>query len=385
MDDPKEPEECGNFPFFDILRLVKENWHNLWKEGCLFIRLNLLLEATTQFSSTLPRDRIFALLGLMSKRDRKYIIPDYSPATSDAQVYAITMAHLLLDLDVLTSLMELDGVRTGKISDLPSWFPDWTGPTDGQFTEIDHSGFDGVHSSLWGSLSTELDSLSVNLWGDPIEFSFSPDFTTLILRALIVDSIHSASSNGSNTIQRNIIEAYEELKRQAFASNLNAYSSPLELSHAFWKSTAFNSWTEGNNTFHEDYFDSYEDRLVGIRTRMPDTHDCFDFEEWKEGVLDHDLYSSSRKRHLWDLDQRMETCALSRRFALTSKGYMGNVPQSSKSGDLICLSRHVPWPFLLRPEVDHYTWVGFAYVHGIMNGEAIKSAKRKDAKIFHVK
>lgn len=45
-----------------------------------------------------------------------------------------------------------------------------------------------------------------------------------------------------------------------------------------------------------------------------------------------------------------------------------------KSGDLICLSQHVPCPFLTRS----LYWVGFAYVHGIMNGEALKSAKRED-------
>lgn len=67
-----------------------------------------------------------------------------------------------------------------------------------------------------------------------------------------MDSIHSPSSIGSDIIQENIIEAYEELKRQAFASNLNAHSSSLELSLAFWKSTALISWTEGNNTFHEN-------------------------------------------------------------------------------------------------------------------------------------
>ncbi len=76
----------------------------------------------------------------------------------------------------------------------------------------------------------------------------------------------------------------------------------------------------------------------------------------------------------------MENCARFSPFCFDKqrKDTWAIYRSKSESGDLIYLSPHVPWPFLLRPELDYYTWVGFAYVHGIMNGEALESAKRED-------
>ena len=56
----------------------------------------------------------------------------------------------------------------------------------------------------------------------------------------------------------------------------------------------------------------------------------------------------------------------------TANGYLAWIPPRVRSGDYICIFAGVPCPFVVRerPEGDH-TLVGNAYVHGIMDGEAL--------------
>ena len=70
-------------------------------------------------------------------------------------------------------------------------------------------------------------------------------------------------------------------------------------------------------------------------------------------------------------------------FAVTKSGLMGIVPPGTKVGDILCI---IPWfekPVLLRskPYLDKeaggkekYQLVGVCYVHGIMDGEALKNS-----------
>ncbi|XDG05597.1 hypothetical protein ABKA04_005212 [Annulohypoxylon sp. FPYF3050] len=55
----------------------------------------------------------------------------------------------------------------------------------------------------------------------------------------------------------------------------------------------------------------------------------------------------------------------------TRKGYLGLGPDCHK-GDLVCLMFGGEVPFVLRPKDGYYQLVGDAYVHGIMDGEAMR-------------
>ena len=56
----------------------------------------------------------------------------------------------------------------------------------------------------------------------------------------------------------------------------------------------------------------------------------------------------------------------------TASGYLSWIPPRARSGDYICILAGATCPFVVRerPEGD-YTLVGSAYVHGIMDGEAL--------------
>jgi hypothetical protein len=83
----------------------------------------------------------------------------------------------------------------------------------------------------------------------------------------------------------------------------------------------------------------------------------------------------------------------SRRFFVSTKGYVGLAPFHAEIGDLCCILFGGQTPFILRncshthPKIQYifggegnpYLFIGESYVHGIMDGEAYEESKRGDS------
>jgi hypothetical protein len=65
-------------------------------------------------------------------------------------------------------------------------------------------------------------------------------------------------------------------------------------------------------------------------------------------------------------------------FYVTEKGYFGFGPKDVKAGDRVCVPFGGKTPYLLRLEENHYLVVGWSFVHGFMNGEAIELVRRDE-------
>ena len=63
----------------------------------------------------------------------------------------------------------------------------------------------------------------------------------------------------------------------------------------------------------------------------------------------------------------------SKKLCLTSKGCLGQVPHSTQIGDKVCIFLGSAVPHVLRKTGDDgfYRLLGTAYIHGIMQGEAM--------------
>lgn len=107
----------------DIWRRAGQN-----KEDYDF-RLDWWLGVSALFESTLPRDRLYALLGMSTSADREAIKIDYSGITSDGEVFAAAASHIL---KAKGSLEYLERVQyrptTQRLKDLPSWAYDISDP-----------------------------------------------------------------------------------------------------------------------------------------------------------------------------------------------------------------------------------------------------------------
>jgi hypothetical protein len=63
------------------------------------------------------------------------------------------------------------------------------------------------------------------------------------------------------------------------------------------------------------------------------------------------------------------------KFSTTAKDFMGMIPGTAEEGDILCVLYGSKFPHVLRKVLgkeDTYELVGIAYIHGLMNGEAIE-------------
>ena len=64
-------------------------------------------------------------------------------------------------------------------------------------------------------------------------------------------------------------------------------------------------------------------------------------------------------------------------FFSTRDGRIGLGPWNMQEGDRLCVFFFCPTPYIIRPAgPDRWTFVGEAYVHGLMFGQALKILER---------
>ena len=84
--------------------------------------------------------------------------------------------------------------------------------------------------------------------------------------------------------------------------------------------------------------------------------------------------------------RRVQEVVWMRRLIITQHEALGLAPEESKKRDLICILYHCSVPVVLRKIVDpasneeYYIFIGECYVHGIMDGEALKLARSRSEK-----
>lgn len=77
----------------------------------------------------------------------------------------------------------------------------------------------------------------------------------------------------------------------------------------------------------------------------------------------------------------MRTACAGRSYICTEAGLRGLAPSAARVGDVVAILYGGKWPFVLRPVEDEgaaasdYYFVGPAYVHGAMHGEALGCEK----------
>jgi hypothetical protein len=76
------------------------------------------------------------------------------------------------------------------------------------------------------------------------------------------------------------------------------------------------------------------------------------------------------------------SCSHHRRLGRAANGWLCLLPQETKVGDVIILARGGRVPLVIRwDEKGYYTFVGEAFIHGIMDGEAFDESKCVDIEI----
>lgn len=336
-----------------------------------FAKDEILLHVLTVFRSrdtTEPRDKVYGLLGLC-RSDRAQIpdaiTPDYSLTT--LQVYRQVVLHCI-ENDGHFGILQCRLCNAG--TSLPSWIPNWElcdPQPDSQMP------FDWQMWALYRATKNER---------SPPSRLFTS--TVLTLRGFLHDTVVTTGHSLNRApLDRetgaDCCNIWEEWKNTINLPQCqwDNYAGGGTLKDAFWRTTVLNTY--GNYTGHE------------LRICSQQGH-----HRWKRGVAAfrfESRLSSSEYIGKWQstpwhryhkaLYHTHAQTACNQRFFVTQKGYIGLGPTGTAVGDEVFLLVGGSSPFILRPDegstipqdvpfIKIHKLLGPAYVHGIMDGEAMR-------------
>ena len=315
-----------------------------------------LLEALRYFHGRLatdPRDKVFGILGLL-KTEERIVMPDY--ALSAPEVYQQTTVAIINHTKNLSVLIDIDEY-VGSVS-VPSWCVDWT------------------QGAVFGLNLIEF----YNAARDTTATACRCSEDTLKLRGLVIDEISevidSRYTGSSNTVIDDLLVAIRDLHKweQLACHSENTtrrYPTGETLDIAFSKTV-----------------------LMGVsvdRSRCIKNSDAISYNNWRNWIDKYFnkpardkpafLKNSIRRKVIREHNEVLVSYPAVRWFFKTSNGYFGLGPLLMEEGDVVCVLAGGSTPFILR-ELNEtcetcgqgqncWRLMGYAYVHGFMDGEAV--------------
>ncbi|KAH7380692.1 heterokaryon incompatibility protein-domain-containing protein [Pyrenochaeta sp. MPI-SDFR-AT-0127] len=273
-----------------------------------------------------PRDKVFAILGLVPPPFSQRIEPHYSLPVED--VYAQALETYI---KVTQRLSLLGAMGKGEPENrLPSWAPNLSQLEHERLTSYYNfaSGLSAAHATF--NLPDELHVSGVLL--DEVE----------VVSPIITDNLKAT------------YQTAQEL-RSGETGQLQYRTSADFLDACMWVLTL--------GDLRDRWMDL--DLVPGLQEAQALFHD---FHDRKDAEFP-EVYK------VWS--QLLLTHLASERFFITNSGYLGRGPAVAQPNDKLCVLLGYNYPVLLRPTdpngrlVEKYRVVGPTYVHGLMEGQAI--------------
>lgn len=320
------------------------------------IRISLpsLLFYSRDFRCTNPRDHIFALLSVVSPDpELQAIIVDYT--TDVKEVFKQFVIREIVEKSSLDILVwaSIQSITSEHL--LPSWVPDFANIVPAPF-----------------NTSVTLFSASAN----SIPHSWFSDHDKILhLTGKIIDRAAGLALTR------------EEVERKACVENGRLYPDPISALSL----VNMRVWYHGCKTIAGDLSspDRYEEFW---RTMICDIARSAAFrapKEYSEHLKRFDLFLENPvddRASLIDIEEKFPSMHIASvclsqsystgRFCCTTRGRLAVAPATTEVGDVICIFYAAHVPYVLRPVGDagsgHFNLLGPCYVHGLMDGEAMK-------------
>ncbi|KAI4141698.1 MAG: hypothetical protein L6R39_005221 [Caloplaca ligustica] len=333
--------------------------------------------------ATEPRDKVYAGLGLAGN-DGPAIVIDYNLPIE--VIYAQVARKSIERSQSFHSLAYCH--YPPKLPGLPTWAADWSDTSVTHWIALPQKGFHYFESPNQEQLyhTTEASGLDVR---------FEAGGLRMVLSAGILGQLAFTSSSGmrkydnagqaprerldietiaeyvegskESAMDYNAITLKAKWLREWAVSQLGAETSSFPMIHRTdW---LFDS-AIGNDTFKKPlYKPTNEDLLEAyLRTLAAD----FMLDQRKG----HDVrvpstkeYTTQAKNQEFSLAEVLSMRLEGRALAMTESGFLSLVPAEARVDDLIALVSGSELPLILRPSQDGFSFIGQAYVHGIMDGE----------------
>ncbi|KAL8716473.1 MAG: hypothetical protein Q9225_006205 [Loekoesia sp. 1 TL-2023] len=329
-----------------------------------------VLRATRHFKVTDPRDKIFAVLGLVGDlSDELKSMVDYKLSTG--VVYHRAALWMLQNPDPLQLLAHAGLQRQSGLFDIPSWVPDWYSD-DKDRNELPLMLFRPENFRAGGKLymfkikdgtappSRELSFLGfchhrITLASNPYKYPKSisdPTFSMSELCYAWLDSARACLQGSSHLIYDDIEDAFA---RTLLVNDLYNGVNALKISTAI-----------------ENPKETFRAAIM----RMEDARSSED----PEGAFYKLCTMSEKNDQVQTFIMQMTAAMRGRRFAITGTGYTCLVPACAEIGDAVAIFFGHPTPFTIRLEQGseqsgnrlervRAILVGDTYMHGAMEGE----------------
>ena len=313
-------------------------------QGGRGISLTLLLGATRRFEATDPRDKVIAVIGLAGHRTVGMPVSriiDYEKPV--AQLYRDLTGYLIQSQRSLALLSNVEDFSYRCFHELPSWVPDysvWQRHTVlGASIRVGHLNFRAAGHTPFSGRWTEGSQLL------PVDGFCRDNVDT------VSDTALEHRAKNMDTILQWLQLADPLIRKGKLSID------------AFWRTLIGDP---GKHIYPapEQYGTHFESYLAHASAR----------KAGYPGLLVSDKdHNVSR-----DADSLLHQASLGyvashRKFFTTNKCAIGLGPQSMRAGDIVCILSGGRVPFILRAEGSEFRLVGEAYVHGLMEGQAVKN------------
>jgi hypothetical protein len=316
-----------------------------------------LMEAR-QCEATDPRDKVYALIPLLSKSGiAMNILPNYSH--SAAQVFTDVATYLItvIGLEVLCAVR-----GQSSLPGLPSWVPDWgirsQRPTLGLFqskrywSKNHRYGAGGQFEIPSGNDSKTASPFTI----DRIDQAGIAS-KQLKCRALPIGKITAIGDYCADSDDIPPIRQWKSIASHAIkASNGSTHSLRNEREDV---GDIFVHTIVTGNVVYADVLEEAVDEFIKDDGNEPSR---ISIKEWMKG-----LPPSYRQQ----VQMILEACR-GRRLLVTDTGLLGLAPLEAQSGDVIYVVPGVSVPLVMRRVEGRYSLVGECYVQNVMDGEAIE-------------
>ncbi|OHE97350.1 hypothetical protein CORC01_07405 [Colletotrichum orchidophilum] len=347
--------------------------------------LNLLM-SFREVDATDPRDLYFALLGLALDGDREEFRPDYSATFEQTALrFGRTLLHEPFSEELLdhVGIAEKHNGNGSGTADFPSWLPDFRRP--------------------WRRM-TVADAAESEAAGETdFDFGFDPSAKDdeLLLKGVKVDTIehmsgvpraaHLHADHPSLWVKRDMVTLSQLLANMpGFAES--TYPTGETGIEAILRALTFFR-TEGDNEGDEIPATTLK---LAYRFCTAVEEDNLDAARPERDNLRREIMMSGCSAQ--EANEALEAAAqvlINRVFPLRAAldlvlakagRYVAMVPEGSEAGDEIWVMKGCNAPFVLRKSKDREGLrriVGAAYVHGIMDGEAVEGVEEFEPVSIH--
>jgi len=331
----------------------------------LIMQLPYLLAHLDSRDCTDPRDKIFSLVSMVAAGPNVSV--DYTKSTR--QVYTEAVETCVLhkpNLNVITRHHRGFDPNAPNPLELPSWVPDfshssgegrmnWTVSTDWYYRDLFYA--DG----------------RFNVEGIT-EFQFLQPFQEpgiMLGQGVCLDTIKTISDTipmeaYQNGRWKDLIRTWEP---SAVSSNGKYAATGEPALRAYWRTLVADRYDFKWRQSHLD------------EATAPLWQSDFSYYVMIGRVTLHPSFDSPITIRARQFTKMVQDTTSRRRFAVTENGYMALVSEFARAGDLVTVLLGGSAPFVLRPCAENsegqgkYSMIGICYVHGWMDGEAMKKMK----------